>query len=158
MSRFLILLFLSGVSVSAQADPAPTPSHAPTPRQSFDLRNQFMKSQRQALKALEHQSRTELQELEVSQRARRREWDVTEREKRREFFKANEKGADRRAYIKDFVARGKEFNRALDVERTEKRASIKASLLKLKEQQKAKRQAFEAALKRGETPSQDLWQ
>jgi hypothetical protein len=145
--------------------PAPTPSvKAPAapvvPISSADgkkLLSEFDKAQASEVKALKRRQSQEIKELKYSQDARRREWERKEKEERHRFFAQHKKGAERRAYIKDFIERRNAFFQILSDEMTQRKQSQDARLKSIQAEQGEKKRDFQNCLDRGERPPQRLW-
>lgn len=138
----------------------PSPSPSPTPltdRDVKDMRKEFAKAQKSQIKALEHRHQTEIKELEASHKARLNEWREKEKIARREYFKGHTKGAERRAYIKDYVERQQMFMNGMREERDRRKAEQQARRGSLVEQQTDSRKRFDEVLEKRERPPQSLW-
>jgi hypothetical protein len=164
-SPWIAYLVLSCCSPLAQANPpAPSPAPAATvgpetiaPAEGKRLLSEFQRAQKSELKALVHRHDLEQKELKASQAARQNEWDRQEKAARHKFFSENPRGPDRRAYIKDFLIRGKTFRQMLKDEKTQRTEEQKARLKAMREDQAQRLKEFKEALGRNERPPARLW-
>lgn len=145
--------------------PAPVPSVTASPiahatlssDEQAKLRKSFSESQRNQLRGLIHRQKMELRSLRHSLKARKKEWQAEEKGKRHEFFQKNQKGPDRRDYVKGFLARQKEMLAAHDLELARKREAQKLELTSMKANQQEKLRIFMEHIGRNERPPLNLW-
>jgi hypothetical protein len=167
----LALGIVTGYSAIAEsptpaATPVPTASVAPveapavaklTAADAKSLLKEFQRAQSSELKALSHRQKLELRELKAAQKARQKEWERREKEARHKFFAQNHKGPDRRAYIKDFIARRESFIKMISDERSQRSNEQDVRIRSLRQDQGARLREFKEALQKGERPADRLW-
>ncbi len=134
--------------------PDPEPISLEDGRRLF---SQFQKAQKEEMKALIHQQRFELKEMKASQTQRHREWEKREREARHQFFRDHMQGPERRAYVKDFVARRKALLSMMKNERKERVRAHEVRRKAVKDDQAARAKEFIESIKKGQRPPQALW-
>ena len=142
----------------ALAVPSPVPSATPlTEAESRTLMREFVRAQRSEVKALEHRQRTELTELKQSQKVTRKEWEQREKTARHKFFEENEKGPERRVYVKAFLKRGDDFRAAQKSELNERKKQHAQALSDLKAAQAKRLKEVEGLLRQHIRPAESLW-
>jgi hypothetical protein len=144
-------------SVTAAANPLPAPEPALTDKEVTTLRRNFLRAQASELRALNHRHQSELAQLKSSQAAYVREWNAKEADQRREFTSRKPTAVDRARYGTDLQLR-RQAMLAIQKDEFERRQREQAARVSaVKEEQSMKRADFEAALKKRERPSHDLW-
>jgi hypothetical protein len=159
-----------GLSIHARGEssPTPNPSVSPSAEPSPDNRplthaekalllREFKNAQRSAVRAFDHRQRMEFKELDASQKSRLKEWTQGERVARRKFFDENRKGAERRKYMQDYLAREKALRQVLHDERETRKRENDVRLKAVKEDHALKLKEFDALIKQGIRPSESLW-
>lgn len=128
-----------------------------SPKDAKKLESEFLKAQRNELKALEHRQKIEMQNLKAEQKNRRNAFEKTEQGKRHQFFVDHPNGPDRRAYIQDFMARRQVMLNIQGDERNERQREQRAAHQALKDDQQVRLQEFQDFLRHGQRPPDRLW-
>lgn len=165
VSVIAAVIALYAVGAFGESSPSPTLAPIPmgSPSSKFNstelqrMSRDFTRAQKDEQLALEHQQQMERKELQSSQDQRVREWKKKEQEARHKYFAEHSVGAERRAYVKDFIDRRNSFLKMLADEKTQRVHEQDIHMNSLKEDQVVKRKEFEEHLKRGDTPPQTLW-
>ncbi len=154
----------SATSPSAVPTPVvsfgPSPSPRPlliSPAEASKILKEFTRALRSEAKALAHRQKFDLKELKASQAARLREWESSERKARHRFFAENKVPAERRVYVRDFVARRKALLQMMKDERKARERERDSRLSALKQDQASRLKEFQSYLSRGERPPEQLW-
>jgi len=138
----------------------PSPSPRPlliSPAEASKILKEFTRALRSEAKALAHRQKFDLKELKASQAARLSEWETSERKARHRFFAENKVPAERRVYVRDFVARRKALLQMMKDERKARERERDARLNALKQDQAGRLKEFRSYLSRGERPPEQLW-
>jgi hypothetical protein len=161
---YLVVLLTGVVPVLATVNqPASSPrvsqSGTPIPltKLNKDLVKEFTLAQQSELKALEHRNRFEIKELKSIQDGKLRAWEKKEKELRYAFFNDHPKGADRRAYVKDFLERRDAMRKGFAEERAQKMKELEARVLALKNEHSQKLEKFKTHISEGQIPDSKLW-
>lgn len=125
--------------------------------QAKSLKKEFLAAWKNATKALKHEQSVRATEEKRAMKLQNKQWRESEKKARRTYFEAHTKGAERRAYVMDYIQRKKEFeskqNLAKNIQAKE-RKSMREHFEVRKENSKKE---FEEYLKKGEMPSKALW-
>jgi hypothetical protein len=167
---FVVFLFLGGVVSFYAHSGAPTDGSAVastsmtspgtgvvTSADAKKMLTEFQRAQNSELKALDHRNKIELKELKAAHSARQREWERREKEARHKFFSEHTNGPDRRAYIKDFMERRKNFLQLLNDERAQRSHDQEVRVSSLRQDHAQRLKEFQEALKNGQRPAPNLW-
>ena len=145
--------FLGG-SAGNSAGPSPTGS------QAYDrkfLTQEFKRAQEAELKTFERKEKSEAAAMTAAQKARRNDFERTERTEREKYFADPHTGAEKRAYIKDMLARREALKKSQADEKAKYQHDAEERLEALVDDQQRKRTEFQDALKHGERPQDSLW-
>lgn len=154
--RVLALLMLGMAAVVGAAPPGGAPvalEGALSSSEKTPLRQSFLKTLQNEVRALQQRHRVEIADLRASQKARRNELIAA----RKEFFKSNPEPAKRREFMKDLVARRKALDQLLSAEWKGRKSDQKAAQTSLREDQRRRLAEFDLALQSGHRPSDLLW-
>ncbi|MGZ3697517.1 MAG: hypothetical protein ACXVCH_05440 [Bdellovibrionota bacterium] len=144
--------------VSAQPSASPSPERdVLTQSERKALLKEFQKAQSGEYKATEHRLKFELRELKAAQNARLKQWLSDEEDKRHHYFEAHSAGAEKRAYIQDFLSRRKALDAVLKDEWTVRNHEADVRLKSVKDDQSTRMKEFLEVLGKGLRPSKALW-
>jgi hypothetical protein len=144
-----MLFFLIG-RVSATASPS----------LGFDpkvLLREYQQAQQSQLKEVQSREKGDLKSLLKAQALKQKDFDRREREARRGFFAADHPGPEKRAYMKDLIARREALKKELSEERIRAKELSDKKIKALLEDQKLKLGKFKEAVKNGQRPPEELW-
>ena len=157
MSRHKKKWVFGGAGLAIVALAAVAMAGLSAPVESKALLQQYKRALSNEVKALKHRQGFELKDLDASQTARLKEWKQKEKEARHAYFSKLPKGAEKRTFMKDHLARYAALRQVLKDELSQRKLEQESKLKALKEDQAAREKEFEEILKRGETPPERLW-
>lgn len=121
------------------------------------LLRQFRRDQELELIQLGNDQKAEIRALKSTQKLQLKGWEAEERKARHAFFAKNTKGPDRRAFVKDYLARRASY---LDGQAAQRGELVKLHTVQheqLKQRQLEFLREFQKSLDRGEKPDRSLW-
>ena len=130
------------------------------PSVEFDPRvllKDFEQAQKSQLKALQSREKTEAANLKRDQNSRQKAFDAHEKAARKQFFASEHPGSEKRAYMKDLLARRSAFRQQLNAERLQQKHDGEERIQALQALQRKNHDEFTEALKSGKRPPDVLW-
>jgi hypothetical protein len=151
----LVLIFLyASITVSHGVLPEATSTPGYDTKM---LRREFTRAQDNELKNFEIREKTAAQRFKQNQKLKQSTFDLRERDSRRKYFAEPHPGAEKRAYMKDLLARREVLKKTLADETAKFQSDAETRLENLVDEEHAHRADFEKALKNGERPADSIW-
>ena len=141
----------------AVASPTPSQPKPVTEEQRKKLSAEFDQALKVELRALNHQMQAEYKAVQASQRIREREWKGREKKERRDFFKATDSGPEKTSWMEERKKRYEELKKDFKLELDRVNQDQTERRKRAFEDQKQRREKFDAALKGGVRPDAQLW-
>ncbi len=133
-------------------------SRVPLTKKETDvLLNEFKIALKGETKALDHRQKFEMKELQASHGSRFKEFMDKERVARREYFKATEKGQDKRIWMEEHKRRREGFESLLKSELDSRKSEQAVRMKSLEKNQEDRMKEFKDFLERAERPPAKLW-
>lgn len=121
------------------------------------LRQDFKRKLSQELDQLKREEKKIKKDSAAARRTSRRDWNKKEQAARHQYFKENPRGPERRAYVKEFIARRSQFHAQQRDEEVLERRTLETRRQSFEDDQRSRLQQFEEALAGKERPSETLW-
>lgn len=148
---------VSAGAAVAVSSPAPLQPKPITEAQKKKLASEFDQALKVEIRALNHQMQAEFKAVQSSQRIREREWKAREKRERRDFFKSTDSGPEKTSWMEDRKKRYEELKKDFKLELDRVNQDQTERRKRGFEDQKQRREKFEAALKEGVRPDPQLW-
>ncbi len=121
------------------------------------LLKEFQEAQRDQMNALIARERASAKKLKIDQSVDQKEFDAREREARQKYFADERPGVEKRAYMKDLLARRDQFRKLQADRRNQLKTESSLRIQALTDEQAENLLKFKDQLAKGIRPSDKLW-